>query len=167
MYYNTKIESFKIRFAEKSDLSLILSFIKDLAEYENLLDQVVATKDILNESLFVNNKAEVIIGEYKGENIGFALFYENFSTFIGKAGLYLEDLYIKPEMRGKGLGKEMLSFLAKTAKDRDCKRLEWWCLDWNKQSIKFYESIGAQAMKDWTVYRLSGDDLSNLAKNNN
>lgn len=167
MSYSTKIEGFKIRFVEKDDVTLILNFIKNLADYENLLDQVVATEDILYESFFVKKEAEVIIGEYKGKDIGFALFFHNFSTFIGKAGLYLEDLYIESEMRGKGLGKEMLSFLAKTAKDRDCKRLEWWCLDWNKSSIKFYKSIGAKAMKDWTVYRLSGDDLDNLAKNNN
>jgi GNAT superfamily N-acetyltransferase len=168
MSYNTDIKDFTIRFAEEEeDITLILNFIKDLADYENLLDQVSATEDILYESLFIKKEAEVIIGEYKEENIGFALFFNNFSTFIGKSGLYLEDLYIKPEMRGRGLGKEMLSFLAKLAKDRDCKRLEWWCLDWNKSSIKFYKSIGAKAMDDWTVYRLSGDDLDNLAENNN
>ncbi|PUU86987.1 GNAT family N-acetyltransferase [Halanaerobium sp.] len=166
MKYNTNIQDFKIRFAEKDDVALILKFIKELADYEKLLAQVVATENVLYESLFIKKEAEVIIGEYEGEEIGFALFFQNFSTFIGKAGLYLEDLYIKLEVRGKGLGKEMLSFLAKLAKDRDCKRFEWWCLDWNKSSINFYKSIGAKPMKNWTVYRLSGDNLDNLAKNN-
>jgi len=166
MKYNTNIQDFKIRFAEKDDVALILKFIKELADYEKLLAQVVATENVLYESLFIKKEAEVIIGEYEGEEIGFALFFQNFSTFIGKSGLYLEDLYIKLEVRGKGLGKEMLSFLAKLAKDRDCKRFEWWCLDWNKSSINFYKSIGAKPMKNWTVYRLSGDNLDNLAKNN-
>ncbi|CCU77870.1 hypothetical protein HSACCH_00236 [Halanaerobium saccharolyticum subsp. saccharolyticum DSM 6643] len=165
MRYTTDIQNFKIRFAEKNDVSLILKFIKELADYEKLLDQVVATEDVLYKSLFIKKEAEVIIGEYEQEEIGFALFFQNFSTFIGKSGLYLEDLYIKPEVRGEGLGKEMLSFLAKIAKDRNCERLEWWCLDWNKSSIHFYKSIGAEPMENWTVYRLSGDDLNNLAKN--
>lgn len=166
MKYNTNTQDFKIRFAKKDDVALILKFIKELADYEKLLAQVDATENVLYESLFIKKEAEVIIGEYKEEEIGFALFFQNFSTFIGKSGLYLEDLYIKPEVRGKGLGKEMLSFLAKLAKDRDCKRFEWWCLDWNESSINFYKSIGAKPMENWTVYRLSGDDLDNLAKNN-
>lgn len=164
MNYYTDIKNFKIRFAEENDLTLILDFIKELADYEKLLDQVVATEDILHESLFVKNAAEVIIGEYEGEAVGFALFFHNFSTFLGRSGLYLEDLYIKPDMRGNGFGKKILSFLAKVAKERKCKRFEWWCLDWNKSSIKFYKSLGAEPMEDWTVYRLDGKDLDNLAK---
>lgn len=153
-----------MRFAEKKDVALILGFIKELAVYEHLLDQVTATEEILCESLFVNKAAEVIIGEYEGKPIGFALFFHNFSTFLGKPGIYLEDLYIQPSFRGLGLGKIMLSFIGKLAKERQCGRVEWWCLDWNKPAIDFYESLGAEKMKDWTVYRVSGDDLDNLAK---
>lgn len=166
MSYSTEIENFEIRFARKDDLSLILEFIKELADYEKLLDQVVATEDVLYDSLFVKESAEVIIGEYKNESVAFALFFHNFSTFIGKAGLYLEDLYVKPEVRGKGIGKELLSFLTKIAKERECERFEWWCLDWNKSSIEFYKKLGAKPMEDWTVYRLTGEALDNLAKNN-
>ncbi len=160
----TSNDKFKLRFAEKKDVMLILGFIKELAIYEHLLDEVVATEEGLCESLFVNKAAEVIIGEYEGKPIGFALFFHNFSTFLGKPGLYLEDIYIQPSFRGLGLGKIMLSFIGKLAKERQCGRVEWWCLDWNKSSIEFYESLGAQRMKDWTVFRVSGDDLDNLAK---
>ena len=160
----TSNDKFKLRFAEKKDVMLILGFIKELAIYEHLLDEVVATEEGLCESLFVNIAAEVIIGEYEGKPIGFALFFHNFSTFLGKPGLYLEDIYIQPSFRGLGLGKIMLSFIGKLAKERQCGRVEWWCLDWNKSSIEFYESLGAQRMKDWTVFRVSGDDLDNLAK---
>ena len=155
--------NFRIRFAEESDTGLILRFIRELAEYENLLEQVLATEDILYDSLFKRKAAEVIIGEYDGEPVGFALFFHNFSTFLGHAGIYLEDLYIKPDMRGKGLGKIMLSYLAKIAKERGCGRLEWWCLDWNKSSINFYRKLGAVPMDEWTVYRVSGVSLDNLA----
>lgn len=165
MNYCTDIENFKIRFAEKEDVSLILDLIKELADYEKLLDQVVATEEVLHESLFVKESAEVIIGEYKNEVVGFALFFHNFSTFIGKAGLYLEDLYVKPDFRGKGIGKELFSFLAKIAKERECERFEWWCLDWNKSSIAFYKKLGAKPMEDWTVFRLTGKELDDLAKN--
>lgn len=157
-------KGFELRFAKAEDTALILSFIKELAAYENLADEVIATEETLNESLFVRKSAEVILAEYAGEAVGFALFFHNFSTFVGKPGLYLEDLYVKPEIRGKGLGKMLLSFLAKLAIERDCGRLEWWCLDWNKSAIDFYKHIGAEPMEDWTVYRLSNDALSNLAK---
>lgn len=159
----TKKEGFKIRFAEEKDINLILNFIKELASYEELLHEVVATEELLRESLFQRKAAEVIIGEYKGEPIGFALFFYNFSTFLGKPGLYLEDLYIRPEMRGKGYGKTILSFLAKLALERNCGRFEWWCLDWNEPSIKFYKSIGAEPMDEWTVYRVHGNALTDLA----
>lgn len=160
----SKKEDFIIRFAEEKDVHLILEFIKELADYEKLLDEVVATEDILRESLFVRKAAEVVIGEYKGKPIGFALFFHNFSTFLGKPGIYLEDLYIRPEMRGRGYGKSLLSFLAKLGLERNCGRFEWWCIDWNQPSIEFYKSIGAKPMDEWTVYRLHGNALTELAE---
>jgi len=163
-YYDTKIADFHIRLAEETDNSMILGFIKELAEYEQLLDEVVATEDVLYDSLFVKRQAEVLIGEYKGEPIGFALFFHNFSTFLGKANLYLEDLYIRPEFRGLGLGKAMFACLAAICAERGCGRLDWWCLDWNTQSIAFYKRMGAKAMDEWTVYRVDGEELVRLAK---
>lgn len=160
----TKKEDFKIRFAKEKDVALILDFIKELADYEKLLHEVVATEEILMESLFVRKAAEVIIAEYKGEPIGFALFFHNFSTFLGRPGIYLEDLYIRPEMRGRGYGKTLLSFLARLALERNCGRFEWWCIDWNEPSIEFYKSIGAEPMDEWTVYRVHGNALTDLAK---
>lgn len=160
---NTKVNNFKLRFAEEDDTKLILDFIKELADYEKLLNEVVATEEVLHDSLFVQKKAEVIVGEYNGKPVGFALFFHNFSTFLGKSGIYLEDLYIKPEMRGKGLGKIMLSFLAKLAVKRNCGRFEWWCIDWNEPSIKFYKNMGAKQMDEWTVYRVDDVALRNLA----
>ncbi|MDF2594118.1 MAG: hypothetical protein K0R69_459 [Clostridia bacterium] len=155
--------SFSVRFAEPEDIELILYFIKELAKYEDLLDQVVATEEVLHKWLFEQKAAEVIIGEYGGRPIGFMLFFHNFSTFLGKAGIYLEDLYIEPHMRGKGLGKKMLKHLAQVALERSCGRLEWWCLDWNKSSIGFYKSLGAMPMDEWTVYRVSDEALQKLA----
>lgn len=160
---DTKINDFKLRFAELSDVPLILNFIKELAEYENMENEVVATEDILRESLFERKGAEVIIGEFKNKPVGFALFFYNFSTFLGRPGIYLEDLFVKPEMRGKGIGKIMLSFLAKLAVERKCGRLEWWCLDWNKPSIDFYKHLGAASMDDWTVYLIHNEELNILA----
>ncbi|AEF16460.1 MULTISPECIES: GNAT family N-acetyltransferase [Thermoanaerobacterium] len=159
-----KGDRFKIRFAVENDVTLILNFIRELAEYEKLLSEVVATEELLRESLFERKVAEVIIGEYDGEPVGFALFFHNFSTFLGRPGIYLEDLYIKPEMRGKGFGKIMLAFLAKLALERNCGRLEWSCLDWNEPSIKFYRQIGAVPMDEWTVYRVHDKALVDLAK---
>ncbi|WP_199242513.1 GNAT family N-acetyltransferase [Desulfosporosinus fructosivorans] len=160
---DTNLEGFKLRFAEINDVSLILEFIKELASYEKMLHEVVATEEILRESLFERKIAEVIIGEYENQPIGFALFFHNFSTFLGKPGIYLEDLYVKPEMRGKGLGRIILSFLAKIALDRKCGRLEWWCLDWNEPSVKFYKKLGAVPMDEWTVYRVDDEPLEKLA----
>lgn len=160
----TKVEEFKLRFAEEKDVELVLEFIKELADYEELLHEVVATKETLYDSLFKRKVAEVIIGEYEGKPVGFALFFHNFSTFLGRPGIYLEDLYIKPEMRRMGLGKAFLSYIAKLALERDCGRLEWWCLDWNKSSIKFYKKMGAMPMDDWTVFRVSDELLTNLAE---
>jgi len=155
---------FIIRFALEEDVPLILNFIRELAEYEHMLDEVVATKELLQEWLFEKKKAEVIIGELNGKSVAFALFFHNFSTFLGRSGIYLEDLYVHPEARGNGIGKKMLKYLAKLAVERGCGRLEWWCLDWNKSSIAFYLSLGAEPMDDWTVYRIAGDTLINLAK---
>ena len=153
----------KIRMATEADVPLILTFIRELADYENLLEEVVATEELLREWLFEKRKAEVIIGELDGEPVAFALFFHNFSTFLGRAGIYLEDLYVRTEARGNGVGKKMMKHLARLAVERGCGRLEWWCLDWNKDSIAFYQSIGAESMDDWTVYRVSGDMLNKLA----
>lgn len=152
------------RYAERKDVGLILEFIKALAEYEHMSDEVVATPELLEEWLFDKKKAEVIFGLEDGREVGFALFFHNFSTFLGRAGIYLEDLYVKPECRGKGYGKALLTQLAKIAVERKCGRLEWWCLDWNKPSIDFYLSMGAEPMKDWTVYRIAGDTLKELSE---
>lgn len=162
-YINTNIPNLKIRFATKEDSKLILTFIKGLADYEKLSSEVVATEEILYESLFVKKQAEVIIGEYNNEPVGFALFFHNFSTFLGKANLYLEDLYVRPDMRGFGVGKALLSALGKIAIDRDCARLDWSCLDWNKSSIEFYKKMGATPMDEWTVYRAENQALIDLA----
>ena len=152
-----------IRDATEKDVSLILNFIKQLATYEKLLHEVVATEELLHESLFVKNHARVIIAEFEGAPVGFALYFFNFSTFVGRPGLYLEDLFVYPEMRGKGIGKALLSRLAGIAISNGCGRFEWSCLDWNEPSIKFYKSLGAVAMEDWTIYRVTGDALVNLA----
>src|ERR1041385_3208699 len=149
---------FEIKSARKEDVPLILWFIKELAAYERMADKVVATEDILRESLFGGHPAaEVVIGYYRGEPAGFALFFHNFSTFLGQHGLYLEDLFVKPEFRGRGFGRALLSHLAKLAKQRKCGRLEWWVLDWNESAIKFYRGIGAVPMDEWTVYRVTGE----------
>ena len=152
------------RYAKESDCKLILQFIKDLASYEKMLDEVIATEELLHEWIFEKKKAEVIFACENEKEIGFALFFHNFSTFLGKAGIYLEDLYVIPEYRGKGYGKAILKKLAQIAVDRGCGRLEWWCLDWNQPSIDFYLSLNAKPMKDWTVYRLAGNTLEDLAK---
>ena len=151
------------RNAERRDTALILRFIKELADYEKMLDEVVADEATLEEWHFDKQKAEVIFAVVDGREIGFALFFHNFSTFLGHAGIYLEDLYVMPEYRGKGYGKAILKKLASIAVERGCGRLEWWCLDWNKPSIDFYLSLGAEPMSDWTVYRIAGDTLRQLA----
>jgi len=152
-----------VRFAEEKEIPVILKFIRELAEYEKMLDQVVATEELLREWIFEKKKAEVIFAVRDGREVGFALFFHNFSTFLGRAGLYLEDLYVIPEARGRGYGKLLLKSLAKIAVERGCGRLEWSCLDWNKPSIDFYLSLGAVPMDGWTVYRLSGDTLTGFA----
>ena len=150
------------RFASPEDCPLILSFIKALAEYEKMSDQVVATEELLREWIFEKGKAQVIFPVVEGEEVGFALFFHNFSTFLGRAGIYLEDLFIKPEHRGKGYGKATLQQLGCIALEQGCGRLEWACLDWNRPSIDFYLSLEAMPMEDWTVYRLTGDSLKGL-----
>lgn len=151
------------RYATEEDGGLILKFINALAEYEKMLDQVVSTEELLKEWIFDKQKAEVIFLCEDGVEVGFALFFHNFSTFLGRAGLYLEDLFVLPEKRGKGYGKAILRKLAQIAVERKCGRLEWWCLDWNQPSIDFYLSLGAEPMKEWTVYRMTGDKLKDLA----
>ena len=158
------MESLSLRFANRDDAPLILYFIKELAAYEKMLDDVAATEELLREWIFEKNKAEVIFAMEGEKEIGFALFFHNFSTFLGKAGIYLEDLYVMPEYRGKGYGKALLKKLAQITMERGCGRLEWACLDWNRPSIEFYLSLGAAPMDQWTTYRLMGDALKDLAK---
>lgn len=152
------------RNAERKDIPLILKFIKELADYEKMLDEVIADEATLETWIFDKQKAEVIFAVEGETEVGFALFFHNFSTFLGRSGIYLEDLFVKPEHRGKGYGKAILKKLASIAVERGCGRLEWWCLDWNKPSIDFYLSLGAEPMSDWTVYRISGDTLTQLAE---
>jgi len=156
--------SIGFRKAVPEDTPLILELIKGLAEYERLSDMVVADADTLREWIFVKGKAKVLFVLLDGEEAGFALYFYNFSTFIGRAGLYIEDLYIKPEYRGKGCGRALFKEIARIADHEGMGRVEWWCLDWNTPSIEFYNKFGAEAMDDWTVYRLSGDTLKNLAE---
>ena len=152
------------RFANETDAPLILKFIRALAEYEKMLDLVVADEALLADQLFHKKNAEVIFAMEDGQEVGFALFFHNFSTFLGRSGLYLEDLYVLPEYRGKGYGKALLQRLAAIAVERGCGRMEWWCLDWNQPSIDFYKSLGAEPMSDWTVYRLTGETLNAMAQ---
>lgn len=154
----------QFRFATEQDTALILDFIKALAEYERMSDQVVATEEILREWIFEKKKAEVIFALENGTEVGFALFFHNFSTFLGRAGIYLEDLFVRPEYRGRGHGKALIKELASITVERGCGRLEWSCLDWNKPSIDFYLSLGATPMDEWTIYRLSGERLNDFAK---
>lgn len=154
----------KIRSGVMEDVPLVLAFIKELAEYESLSDQVTATEEILTEWIFTKQKAEVLIAELNRQPVGYALFFYNFSTFLGKSGIYIEDIYIRPEFRKKGFGKAFFKHIAGICVRRGCGRLEWACLDWNRPSIDFYLSLGAQPMNEWTGYRLSGEEIENLAK---
>lgn len=154
----------KFRYANENDTGLILSFIKELAAYEKMSDEVVATENLLKKWIFDKKKAEVIFVLEGDKEVGFALFFHNFSTFLGRAGIYLEDLYVKEEYRRKGYGKGLLKKLAHIAVERGCGRMEWWCLDWNKSSIDFYLSLGAKPMDEWTVYRITGNTLQEMAE---
>ena len=161
----TRNPHFTIRPATIEDAGLILRFIRELADYEKLLHEVIADEATLKQSLFGETPyAKVVIGEYNGVAVSFALYFHNFSTFLGRPGIYLEDLYVQPTMRGKGLGKILLGYLASLAIELNCGRLEWWVLDWNKPAIDFYQSLGAQPMDEWTVNRVAGEALGKLAK---
>lgn len=158
------MQRFEVRGATEEDVPLILALIRELAEYERLSHEVVATEESLRGWLFGERPvAEILVAEQGGEAAAFALFFHNFSTFLGKPGIYLEDLYVRPRFRRSGIGKAMLESLARLAQERDCGRLEWSVLDWNEPSIRFYESLGAVAMDDWTVHRVSGRALERLA----
>ena len=160
----TALPDFVLRPATINDCQQILDFIKELAEYEKLSHEVVATVAALEETLFGEVAyAQAVLGEYQGKAVGYALFFHNFSTFTGRPGIYLKDLYVQPEMRGKGFGKCLLSYLAKLAVEKRCTRVEWSVLDWNEPSIQFYRSIGAVPMDEWTVQRLDGDALTSFA----
>jgi GNAT superfamily N-acetyltransferase len=154
---------FEIREGTLSDIPIILTFIKELAEYEKMSDDVVANEKLLKEHLFGEKRsAEVVIAYYQNKPVGFALYFYNFSTFLGRPGLYLEDLYVRKPMRGNGFGKALLKHLAKIANENNCGRMEWAVLNWNEPSIQFYKSLGAKPMNDWTVYRVTGEALQEL-----
>lgn len=160
-------DKISIRFASEKDVPTIISLIKELAHYEKMLDLLKVNEEILRKNLFGDKKyAEVLIAEFETVPVGYAIFFHNFSTFLGKPGLYLEDLYVKHEYRGKGIGTTLLSYLAKLAIERDCNRFEWVVLDWNEPSIQFYKSLGANPLDEWITYRLEGDALRNLTKEN-
>ncbi|HXH03203.1 MAG TPA: GNAT family N-acetyltransferase [Candidatus Competibacteraceae bacterium] len=161
----TRIPGFTLRFASAADVPLILAFIKELAEYEQLSEEVVADEALLAVTLFGKRRtAEVVIGQYQGEPVSFALFFHSFSTFLGRPGLYLEDLYVRPQARGRGIGEVMLAFLARLAEERGCGRVEWSVLNWNRPAISLYKKLGAVPMDEWTLYRVSGQALEQLAR---
>ncbi len=157
--------NFSIKFAEPKDAGVIFDFVNKLAEYENLTHEIKADEEQIRKTLFSeNSNAECLIG-YEGDKpVAFALFFHNYSTFLGKYGLYLEDLFVLPEKRGKGYGKMLLKKLAQIALERDCGRFEWMVLDWNEPAIKFYKALGAKPMDEWTTFRISGDELKKLAE---
>ena len=158
------VPDLEIRPATEKDAALILSFIKELAEYERLSHEVVATEEILRETLFDNSfGTEVVIAYLKETPVGFALYFHNYSTFLGRSGIYLEDLYVRPDYRGKGVGRELLMHVAQVARERDCGRLEWSVLDWNEPAIKFYRKLGANPLDEWTTFRVTGEALDRLA----
>ena len=160
----TSMDQVSFRYAQKEDISLILHFINELAIYEHMQEDVIATEELLQEWIFDKQRAEVIFVLENEKEVGFALFFHNFSTWLGRAGIYLEDLFVLPKYRKKGYGKGLLKRLAQIAIERDCGRLEWSCLDWNQPSIDFYLSLGAIPMDEWTMYRISGDTLKNLGR---
>lgn len=165
MLENSKAENscFSIRFAEEKDAATLVSLIKELAVYEKLLPEVEADEQRIRESLFQRKVAEALIGEYDGQAVGYVIFYQSFSSFTACPGIFVEDIYVKPNLRGMGFGKMFFTFLAKLAVERGCARMEWTCLDWNVSSIAFYKKLGAQAMAEWTMYRLAGKSLMEMA----
>lgn len=164
MDYLLQEEHFSVRKAEVSDASLIAELIQALAEYEKAPDQCFATREKIEKTIFSEKSARALIAEYDGKPIGFALYFYNYSTWTARKGLYLEDLFIYPEMRGHGFGKKILKLLARIAKEENCGRFEWVCLDWNAPSIAFYKSLGAKPMDQWTIYRLEEDGIDKLSK---
>ena len=160
----TAIEVFAVRFAQEKDVSVLFAMIKELAEYENLQDILEATEQLIREALFEKRVAQALIAESKGEAMGYAVFFHNFSTFVGRPGIYIEDIYVKPQMRGRGIGRSLFEFIAKLAVERNCERLEWACLDWNEPSIAFYKKMNAAAMDEWILYRLSGKALEKVSR---
>ena len=158
------MEKVTFRFAQKGDGALVLDFVKGLADYEKLSSEVVATAEDMERELFEMKHAEVLFAMLDGKEVGFALFFHNFSTFLGRAGLYLEDLFVLPEHRGKGCGKGLLRELARIACQRNCGRMEWVCLNWNEPSIEFYYQLGAVGMDEWTTYRLTEDKIKQIAQ---
>ena len=158
------MKDFKFRKATEADAALILEFIKGIATYENMLDEVINTEEMIKEIVFGKGNAEVIFALEGEKEVGFALFFHNYSTFVGKSGIHLEDLFVWPEYRGKGYGKALLLEVARIAKERGCGRMEWTCLDWNTPSINFYLSMGAIPMEEWTIYRLTADQIDNLLR---
>ena len=158
------LDKLVIRDAKESDIKVLLNLIKEIAEYEKMSDQVIATEETLMESIIKNNRANALILEVDNKEIGYCIYFYNFSTFIGRGGLYIEDIFIKKEYRGRGFGSEIFKFLAKKAKHEGVKRMEWSCLNWNEPSIKFYKSLGAIPMDEWTVYRLTEDKINELAE---
>ncbi len=158
------VDAITIRPAREDEVPLVLQFVRELAEYEHLLHEAVATEENVRRHLFGPRRyAEVVFACLDGEPVGFALFFHNYSTFLGKPGIYLEDLFVRPTVRGKGLGKALLTWLAAEAVRRDCGRLEWAVLDWNEPSIRFYESLGAKRMSEWQIFRLTGEALASVA----
>lgn len=164
MYIQTSIDNLKLKRAKIEDTGLILDLIKEIATYEKMLDQVVATEESLKESIFNKKEAEVLLVELNKEVIGYVLYFFNYSTFIGRGGFYLEDIYIKEQYRKNGYGKAIFKVLGKIAYENGCERMEWACLNWNKPSIEFYKSLGAVGMDEWTVYRLTRDKIKTLAE---
>jgi len=160
---NGQVNGFLIRFAEEKDAATLVGLIRELAQYEKLLPEVEANEQLVRESIFQRKVAEALIGEYNGEAVGYAIFYRNFSSFTARPGMFVEDIYVKPELRRLGFGKLFFRFMAKLAVERGCARMEWTCLDWNASSIAFYKGMGAQAMAEWTMYRLAGKSLVEMA----
>jgi len=165
MRSSTAIPGFHIRTATKADVPIILSFIKKLADYERLSHEVVATEEILRKTLFGRERtAEVAIGYFNKDPVGFVLFFHNYSTFLGRPGLYIEDLFVDESFRRRGFGRALLLYVARLAKERDCGRLEWSVLDWNEPAVAFYKKLGAVPMSEWTIFRVTGDSLDNLSR---
>lgn len=161
--YETGVAGLRIRTAEEEDVPVLFELVRGMAVYEKMTDVMTVTEELLKENLFVKKYAETILAEYKGEIVGYAMFFNTFSSFLGKANIYLEDLYLKPEARGCGIGKALLACLAKITVERGCGRLEWMVLDWNEPSIRFYKQMGASPQDEWTMYRVDGEALPSLA----